>query len=101
MKFLRIGSREDLMIVGIGDTSFKTEDKAAGGVMLFLANSSMTKASPMYWKAKTIARVCHSSKDAETMNMATMIEDAIYTAKAGGDLTLWRLQKADESKVVH
>ena len=28
-----------------------------------------------------IARVCQSSKDAETLNMATIIEDAIYTAK--------------------
>ena len=73
--------REDLMIVGIGDTSFKTEDKAVDGVVLFLTNSSITKASPLYWKAKTIGRVCHSTKDAETLNMATMIEDAIYTAR--------------------
>ena len=41
----------------------------------------MTKASPLYWKAKTIVRVCQSSKDAETLNMATMMEDAIYTAR--------------------
>ena len=49
--------------------------------MLFLTNSSMTKGSPLYWKAKTIARVCQSSKDAETLNMATIIEDAIYIAR--------------------
>ena len=65
------------MIVGIGDASFKANDKAIGGVMLSFANSSMTKASPLYWKAMTITRVCKSSKDAEALNMATMMEDAV------------------------
>ena len=65
MKFSRIGSKEDLMIVGIGDTSFKTDDKAVGGVMLFLTNSSMTrlldfterqKQSPEFVKAVKMQR---------------------------------------------
>ena len=73
------------MIVGIGDASFKTDDKAVGGVMLFLTNSSMTKALPLYWKVKTIARVYHSKKDSETLNMSTMIEEAIYI---GNDNTI-------------
>ena len=47
MKFTKIGPKEDLMIVGVGDASFKSDDKAVGGVMLFLTNSSMTKASPL------------------------------------------------------
>ena len=81
MKFSRIGPKEDLMIVGIGDTFFKSDDEAVGGVMLFLDNSSMTRASPLYWKSKTISRVYKSSKDAETVNMATMMEDAVYTAR--------------------
>ena len=58
MIFSKIGPKEDLIIVGIGDTSFKTDDKAIGGVLLFLCNSSMTKAAPIYWKSKTISRVC-------------------------------------------
>ena len=81
MRFSRIGSKDDLMIVGIRDASFKSDDKAVGGVMLFLTNSSMTKASPLYWKAKTIFRVCRSSKDAESLNMSTMVEHAVYTAR--------------------
>ena len=32
MKFSRIGPKEDLMIVGIGDASFKADDKAVGEV---------------------------------------------------------------------
>ena len=70
----------DLMIVGIGDTSLKTGDKAVGGVILFLTNSSMTIASPIYWKAKQIDRLCHSSKDAETLNLLAMAEHSVYAA---------------------
>ena len=48
IKFSKIASRDELIIIGIGDASFKSEEKAVGGVLLFLANSSMTKASPIY-----------------------------------------------------
>ena len=68
------------MVVGIGDTSLMTGDKAVGGVILFLTNSSMTRASLIYWKAKQIDRVCHSSKDAKTLNLLTMVEDSVYAA---------------------
>ena len=34
MKFSRIGPKEDLMIVGIGDALFKSDEKVAGGVLL-------------------------------------------------------------------
>ena len=30
MKLSRIGPKDDLMIVGIGDASFKSDDKAVG-----------------------------------------------------------------------
>ena len=48
LRYLRIGPKDDLIVVGIGDASFKAEDKAVGGVLLFLANSSMTRAAPIY-----------------------------------------------------
>ena len=40
----------------------------------------MTRASPIYWKAKQIEQVCHSSKDAETLNLLIMVEDSMYAA---------------------
>ena len=49
--------------------------------MLFLSNSSMTKVVPIYWKSKTISRVCYSSKDAETINIAWMMEDEIFATR--------------------
>ena len=41
MKFTRIGPKEDLMIVGGSDALFKLDDKAVGGVMLFLTKTCM------------------------------------------------------------
>ena len=70
-----------LLIVGIGDSSFKSDDKAIGGVLLFLANESMTRAVPIYWKSKTISRVCYSSKDAETINISKMMDDASFAVR--------------------
>ena len=81
IKFSRIPARDDLIVVGIGDASFKSEEKAVGGVLLFLANSQMTKALPIYWKAKTISRVCHISNDVETLNVSRMVDDSIFAAR--------------------
>merc|ERR1711867_10842 len=33
------------------------------------------------WKAKQIDRVCHSSKDAETLSMKKMIDELVYMAR--------------------
>ena len=54
VKYEHVGEKEYLVILGIGDASLKSGDKAVGGVMLFLTNSTMTRASPIYWKAKQI-----------------------------------------------
>ena len=70
-----------MIILGIWDASFKSDDKAVGGVLLFLTNKSMTRAALIYWKSKTISRVCYSSKDAETINISKMRDDAIYAAR--------------------
>ena len=36
LKFSRIGPKEVLIIIGIGDASFKSEERAVGGILLFL-----------------------------------------------------------------
>merc|ERR1712115_345108 len=41
----------------------------------------MTRASPLIWKAKQIYRVCHSSKNAETLAMTKMIDELVYMAR--------------------
>ena len=61
IKYSRIAPRDNLILIGIGDALFKSEEKAIGGVFLFLANKVMAKASLIYWKSKMISRVCNSS----------------------------------------
>merc|ERR1712082_394691 len=73
--------REKLQVVGIVDASYKSDEKSIGGMMIVLANENMTKASPLMWKAKQIDRVCHSSKDAETLAMRKMIDELVYMSR--------------------
>merc|ERR1712121_259317 len=77
----KIGERESLQVVGIVDSLFKNDDKSVGGMMIVLANEDLTKASPLMWKAKQIDRVCHSSKDAETLGMTKMIDELVYMSR--------------------
>jgi len=81
IKYEHIGDADDLVIVGLGDASYKQDDKAVSGIFLFLANSALTRASCIYWKSKQIERVCHSSKDAETLDLLKMVEDAVLAAR--------------------
>ena len=46
--FSRIAKKENSRIIGISDTSFKSDDKLIGGVFLFLADEAMRTASPLY-----------------------------------------------------
>merc|ERR1711895_80423 len=65
--YRRIGDKETLQVIGVVDASYKSNEKSIGGMMIVLADNKMTRASPLMWKAKQIDRVCHSSKDAETV----------------------------------
>ncbi len=77
----RIGDKETLQVIGIVDASYKSDEKSIGGMMIVLADDKMTRASPLMWKAKQIDRVCHSSKDAETLAMNKMIDELVYMAR--------------------
>merc|ERR1712112_405135 len=79
--YTKVGEKEDLQIIGIVDASYKTDDKAIGGMMMMIANKNMTKASPVMWKAKQIERVCHSSKDAETLALSKILDEITYLAR--------------------
>ena len=54
LKYGHLGNKEDVVVTRLGDASYKQDDKAVGGVILLLANSSFTKVSPIYWKSKQI-----------------------------------------------
>ena len=48
IKYGHLGDKDDLVIICLGDASYKQDDKAIGGVILLLANSSFTKSSPIF-----------------------------------------------------
>ena len=77
--YSKIAEKNNLIVIGIGDASFKVDDKAVDGIILLLANTAMTHAIPIYWKSKSITRVC--SKDTETINLVRLMEDAVYASR--------------------
>ena len=46
-----------------------------------IADDKMTAASPIMWKSKQIERVCHSSKDAETLAMSKLLDEVVYIVR--------------------
>jgi len=77
----RVADKENMQIIGIVDASYKSDEKSIGGMLIVLANENITRASPIMWKSKQIDRVCHSSKDAETLAMSKLIDELVYIAK--------------------
>ena len=43
-----------------------------------LGNKNSNKVSPIFWKSKQIQKVCHSAKEAETRNIMTNVDTAVY-----------------------
>ena len=66
----RVGDKEKLQVIGVVDASYKSDEKSIGGMLIMIVDDRMTVASPIMWKSKQIERVCHSSKDAETLAMS-------------------------------
>ena len=81
MSYGKVGEKEDLQLIGIVDASYKSDEKSVGGMMMLLANKNLTKASAVMWKSKQIERVCHSSKDAETLALSKILDEATYLAR--------------------
>ena len=79
--YSKVGERKKLQLIGIVDASYKSDEKSVGGMLLMIANEQLTKASPMMWESKLIDRVCHSSKDAETLALSKMLDEATYMAR--------------------
>ena len=81
VSFSSVGPKEDLVVYGLSDASFKADDKSIGGSIIMLGNTSNNSAVPLYWKSKTIAQVCHSAKDAETRSLVKLVDDSKYMAQ--------------------
>ena len=80
VKFTKIGRKEDLVVTGVGDASYKIDEKAIGGNIVMLRDRKSESVMPLFWKSKSIQKVCHSSKEAETKNLVKLVDESMYQA---------------------
>jgi hypothetical protein len=78
--FSKLGQKDDLVVYGLADGSYKLDDKSVGGDLVMLGNIKDARAVPIYWKSKTIKTVCHSAKAAETRAMNRLMDDIQFFA---------------------
>ena len=74
----RVGSPADLVVFGLGDASYKSDDKAIGGEIVLLGSKNSNIAVPIFWKSKVIRQVCHSAKDSETRVLIKLVDTARF-----------------------
>ena len=84
--FSRVGNKEELVIFGLGDASYRNNGKSIGGHLVLLGSKNTCDAVPIFWKSKTIQKVCHSAKSAETRSLSKLVDDAVYFASQFGSL---------------
>ena len=79
--YIKIGEKEKLQIIGIVNASYKSDEISIGGILIMKEDEKIERASPIMWKSKQIDRICHSSKDAETLVLSKLLDEAVYIAK--------------------
>jgi hypothetical protein len=75
----KIGKKEDLVVLGLTDASYKPDEKSISGQLIALGNRKNNKVCPLFWKSKQIVIICHSVKEAETRSLLYLTDTATYT----------------------
>ena len=81
VKFVRIGKKEELLIIGVSDASYHNDERSVAGELIMLGNKRTEKVSPLYWRSGVIRKVCCSPNAAETRAMLRLMDDAVHMAK--------------------
>jgi hypothetical protein len=76
--YTKVGDIGDLVVYGLVDGSYKLGEKAVGGSLVILGNKTDKKAVPLYWRAKSLKKVCTSAKEAETHSMTGHLNDVQF-----------------------
>jgi len=79
IKYSRLGNLSDLYLKVYADAAFGNQEqktKSTEGAIIMLRGQG-SSCAPIYWKSKTLARVCKSAKTAETMAMENAADTAI------------------------
>jgi hypothetical protein len=76
--FTKMGDIKDLVVFGLTDGSYKLGEKAVGGSLVVLGNRDSLGGVPLYWRSKTLKKVCTSAKAAETHAMTRHLNDVQF-----------------------
>ena len=79
--YSKIGPYDEIQVIGIGDASYKCDDKSIGGNLVLFGDRENQKGTPIFWKSKQISRTAHSAKDAETLNILKLMDDTVSLAR--------------------
>ena len=80
VKFTKVTKIDDLMLLGVTDASHTNDGLSTGGTIIMLGNTKDETVVPISWRLKTIKRVCHSAKAAETRSMVAILDNSQFYA---------------------
>ena len=93
VEFTKVDRKEYLKIYGFTDASFNTSERSISGNLILLGSKRSGHVVPIYWKSKTIQKVCHSAKAAETRSMTKMIDNSQFFASQIEQLLFGKYEK--------
>ena len=62
------------------DASFYTQVPSVSGIIVMLGSKKSDAVCPLFWKSKSVVKVCKSSKDAETRALEKCVDTSVYLA---------------------
>ena len=71
--------------------SHKNDTNSVVGLLSMLTDKGFANAIAVMWRAKQIERVCHSSKDAETLAISKIVDEVAYAGRQIETVMFWRL----------
>ena len=96
--YTKSSKSEDVVVSGISDGSHKPGEKAVGGQFVVMSTTESSIVFPLFWRSKLIQKVCKSPKDAETINLGTVVDLGCNFAKQIEEL-LYESKRKVKTKV--
>ena len=78
LTFRKIVADDKLIVYSETDASYKQEEKSIAGQIIMLGSRMEEDVNFIFWKSKTIDRVCESSKDAEARGLTSIIDTSKF-----------------------
>ena len=94
VEFTKVAKKEDLVLLGLTDASHTSEGNSISGTIVMLGNKKDDSVVPISWRSKTIKKICHSAKAAETRSMVAILDDSQFYAGQMEQLLYGNMKKS-------